>query len=180
MHMMSIGMNYKFFILNWDCGTIPRMKILNQASSGLPNLWKGLSSPRKWEKKVNNLDEVRSHCRCFHSSFSHFLRTRHNLYSVGGYPLSRWGTLHHGRLYDIYQLSLTLVLGIDKTWEEEGNAPLCVYHPGSGIDKRLCTKQLIFRIYGQQTSIAVIFHVQSKWINAQENESYVDGLGIYW
>ena len=69
--------------------------------------------------------------------------------------------------YAVDQVLLPTVLVIDKIWQEDRNATVCVSQIGDGIENKFCLIQIIFIMDGQQPIIAVIFIKKGKLIKSQ-------------
>ena len=128
MHTTRIGMHYTHFYLEL------RSQCNNKAAY-FKSRKKRLSKFKKRFKLSKNMRTNKNINNCL----SYLIFTHHNLYFVGGDPLSRWGELYNGHKYAVDQVPLTLILVIDNTWEEGENASVCVFQPGSRIDNIFCT-----------------------------------------
>ena len=131
-------------------------------------------------KRTKTIDEVRTRCQRFHSSFRHMLRTHGGYEFVAGDATCKYGCFPPECRWAVDQVPLPLVLGLDSTWADEGSGPVCVSQPSSSSDKRFCTIQVLFRQRGEQPDIAVIFRGTGKKIPQAEKDMYADGVKVYW
>ena len=55
-----------------------------------------------------------------------------------------------------------------------------ITQPGSGLDKRQCTLQIVTRAEGEQPRIAIIFRGQGKRISLDEKIAWHQDVDVYW
>ena len=69
-------------------------------------------------------------------------------------------------------MPLPVLIVLDDTWYKKViHGPVCVYHPGDGYYKHVCSIKLVFRRHGIQPQVAVIFWVTGKIIMDFEKQS---------
>ena len=54
-----------------------------------------------------------------------------------------------------------------------------ISQPGSGLEKRQCSLQVMFRPEGEQTKLAIIFRGQGKRISQDEKSEWHKGVNVY-
>lgn len=71
-----------------------------------------------------------------------------------------------------FVISTKYAYEIQKTHQEK----ICISQPGSGLDKRKCTVQMLTRAQGEQSRIAVIFRGALKGVREDEKASWHPGI----
>ena len=85
--------------------------------------------------------------------------------------------------FNVDQSPLPFVINVKRTYEqiEKNHAEKnWIAQPGSGLDKRQCTLQIITRAEGEQPRIAIIFRGKGKQIRQEEKNAWHQDVDVYW
>ena len=64
-------------------------------------------------------------------------------------PSCKYGSLLTERKYLAYQLPIPRVMSIDDTWDTKlSHGTVCVFQPGAGSEKLICSIKLCFHDHG--------------------------------
>ena len=97
---------------------------------------------------------------------------------------SKWGRFKPIERLNIDQSPLLFVVHGKKAYEyipagEESSHNTWISQPGSGLDKRQCSLQIMFRPEGVQPKLAVIFQGQGLRISEDEKKAWHQDVDVY-
>lgn len=95
----------------------------------------------------------------------------------------KWGRFLPNQRFNVDQSPLPFVVDVKRTYEQieyKHSEKIWIAQPGSGLDKRQCTLQILTRAEGEQPRIAVIFRGKGKRISPDEKMSWHQDVDIYW
>ena len=85
--------------------------------------------------------------------------------------------------YNIDQPPLPFVVDVKRKYEQieyKHTKKIWIAQPGSGLDKRQDTLQIVTRAEGDQPRIAIIFCGQGKRISLDEKVAWHQDVDVYW
>ena len=96
---------------------------------------------------------------------------------------NKWGRFKPNQRFNVDQTPMPFVVNTKRTYEElqkNHEEKIWISQPGSGLDKRQCTVQMLTRADGEQPRIAIIFRGTGKSIREDEKASWHPGVDVYW
>ncbi|XP_065658758.1 jerky protein homolog-like [Hydra vulgaris] len=96
----------------------------------------------------------------------------------------KWGRYQPGQRLNVDQSPLPFVVHGKKTYEYVPKGQGATYNtwisqPGSGLEKRQCSLQIMFRPEGEQPKLAIIFRGQGKRISKDEKLAWHKDIHVY-
>ena len=81
------------------------------------------------------------------------------------------------------EIPFPFVVDVKRTYKQieyKHTEKIWITQPGSGLDKRECTLQIVTRAEGEQPRIAIIFRGQGKRISLDEKIAWHQDVDVYW
>ena len=100
----------------------------------------------------------------------------------GGYD-DKWEIFVPNQRYNVDQSPLSFVVDVQRTYQQtecQHTEKIWIAQPGSGLDKRQCTLQIVTRAEGEQPRTTIIFRGQGKRISLDEKIAWHQDVDVYW
>ena len=128
---------------------------------------------RKQRNKKLHKESFRQDVMKFHAN------TREKLIKTGASDCydAKWGRFLPNQRFNVDQSPLPFAIARSRTYEEgrpcgeSRNHKVWISQPGSGLEKRQCTLQIVFRPEGKQPRICIVFRGKGR-ISEDERENY--------